>query len=140
MQEETLNKILSIVENVLNRITILEQKVDKNEEKTNKIISGKIDGVRKEMHDLFSKNEEKIDGVRKEMHDLFSRNEEKIEGVRKEMKEISNKNVKETAEEISSLAESISRKSHQSNKKIRKEMQSLIISNNEKELNKEIHI
>ena len=122
MQEETLNKILSIVENVLNRITILEQKVDKNEEKTNKIISGKIDGVRKEMHDL------------------FSRNEEKIEGVRKEMKEISNKNVKETAEEISSLAESISRKSHQSNKKIRKEMQSLIISNNEKELNKEIHI
>ena len=30
MQEETLNKILSIVENVLNRITILEQKVDKN--------------------------------------------------------------------------------------------------------------
>ena len=122
MQEETLNKILSIVENVLNRITILEQKVDKNEEKTNKIISGKIDGVRKEMHDL------------------FSRNEEKIEGVRKEMKEISNKNVKEIAEEISSLAESISRKSHQSNKKIRKEMQSLIISNNEKELNKEIHI
>ena len=122
MQEETLNKILSIVENVLNRITILEQKVDKNEEKTNKIIS------------------EKIDGVRKEMHDLFSRNEEKIEGVRKEMKEISNKNVKEIAEEISSLAESISRKSHQSNKKIRKEMQSLIISNNEKELNKEIHI
>lgn len=122
MQEETLNKILSIVENVLNRITILEQKVDKNEEKTNKIISGKIDGVRKEMHDL------------------FSRNEEKIEGVRKEMKEISNKNVKEIAEEISSLAESISRKSYQSNKKIRKEMQSLIISNNEKELNKEIHI
>lgn len=122
MQEETLNKILSIVENVLNRITILEQKVDKNEEKTNKIIS------------------EKIDGVRKEMHDLFSKNEEKIEGVRKEMKEISNKNVKEIAEEISSLAESISRKSHQSNKKIRKEMQSLIISNNEKELNKEIHI
>ena len=117
MQEETLNKILSIVENVLNRITILEQKVDKNEEKTNKIISEKIDGVRKEMHDLFSKNEEKIggvrkemhdlfskneekiDGVRKEMHDLFSRNEEKIEGVRKEMKEISNKNVKEIAEE-----------------------------------------
>lgn len=122
MQEETLNKILSIVENVLNRITILEQKVDKNEEKTNKIIS------------------EKIDGVRKEMHDLFSRNEEKIEGVRKEMKEISNKNVKETAEEISSLAESISRKSHQSNKKIRNEMQSLLISDNKKELNKEIHI
>lgn len=122
MQEETLNKILSIVENVLNRITILEQKVDKNEEKTNKIIS------------------EKIDGVRKEMHDLFSKNEEKIEGVRKEMKEISNKNVKEIAEEISSLAESISRKSHQSNKKIRKEMQSLLISDNKKELNKEIHI
>ena len=122
MQEETLNKILSIVENVLNRITILEQKVDKNEEKTNKIIS------------------EKIDGVRKEMHDLFSRNEEKIEGVRKEMKEISNKNVKEIAEEISSLAESISRKSHQSNKKIRNEMQSLLISDNKKELNKEIHI
>lgn len=122
MQEETLNKILSIVENVLNRITILEQKVDKNEEKTNKIIS------------------EKIDGVRKEMHDLFSKNEEKIEGVRKEMKEISNKNVKEIAEEISSLAESISRKSHQSNKKIRNEMQSLLISDNKKELNKEIHI
>ena len=92
MQEETLNKILSIVENVLNRITILEK------------------------------------------------NEEKIEGVRKEMKEISNKNVKEIAEEISSLAESISRKSHQSNKKIRKEMQSLLISDNKKELNKEIHI
>ena len=122
MQEETLNKILSIVENVLNRITILEQKVDKNEEKTNKIIS------------------EKIDGVRKEMHDLFSRNEEKIDEVRKEMKELSNKNVKETAEEISSLAESISRKSHQSNKKIRNEMQSLLISDNKKELNKEIHI
>ena len=56
------------------------------------------------------------------------------------MKEISNKNVKEIAEEISSLAESISRKSHQSNKKIRNEMQSLLISDNKKELNKEIHI
>ena len=42
MQEETLNKILSIVENVLNRITILEQKVDKNEEKTNKIYINEI--------------------------------------------------------------------------------------------------
>lgn len=63
MQEETLNKILSIVENVLNRITILEQKVDKNEEKTNKVISEKIDSVRKEMNDLFDEKEEKTNKV-----------------------------------------------------------------------------
>lgn len=82
------------------------------------------------MNDLFDKKEEKTNKVILE----------KIDEVRKEMKEISNKNVKETAEEISSLAESISRKSYQSNKKIRNEMQSLLISDNKKELNKEIHI